>query len=187
MHPHRRHVVLTCQHKSQSAVLHQGELFAIRGVNGVECLYPFHLGLYLVGQIGDGHGAHIDDVVGRLLPEIEFVVHLANLSLARRDLDRLHDLLGLGPRQIDMQQPVFHRRAVHLDPVGQNEAALELAGRDAAMQVDPLGVVLLATANHQLVVLDLDLEVLEDALAGVVVPGVRAEGDAAVVTLKAGG
>ena len=75
-----------------------------------------------------------------------------------------------------MQQPVLQVRARDLDAVGQHEAALELARGDAAVQEDPaLRVVALAAADHQLVVLECDREVVlaeaghgqRDAVGGV--------------------
>src|SRR5688572_27577334 len=55
------------------------------------------------------------------------------------DLDVARDGLGLGPQQIDMQKPVVQHRRSDLDAFGQDEAALELPGGDAAMQIDALG------------------------------------------------
>ena len=52
-------------------------------------------------------------------------------------------------------------RARDLDAVGQHEAALELARGDAAVQEDPaFGVLGLAAADHELVVLERDREVV---------------------------
>jgi hypothetical protein len=61
-----------------------------------------------------------------------------------------------------VQQAVLERRARHhLDAVGQHEAALELACGDAAVQEGAaFGVVRLAAADHQLVVLQGDREVV---------------------------
>ena len=60
-----------------------------------------------------------------------------------------------------MEQPVVEPRSRHVDPFGQHEAALELPRGDAAMQEDALGIVLLAAAHHELVVLDRDGEIVE--------------------------
>src|ERR1700722_10709117 len=65
------------------------------------------------------------------------------------DSDCLNDLLRLRPGQIDRQQPVFQVRAQHLHPLRQHEGALEVARGDAAMDVLPGLVVLLAAPNHE--------------------------------------
>src|SRR5579864_3681452 len=70
------------------------------------------------------------------------------------DSDCLNDPLRLRPGQIDRQQPVFQVRAQHLHPLRQHEGALEVARGDAAMDVLPGLVVLLATADHELVFLN---------------------------------
>src|SRR3546814_10635335 len=56
-------------------------------------------------------------------------------------------------------QAALKRGAGDLDPLGQHEAALELTGSDAAVQIDPALIVGLLAADHQLAVLDLDREV----------------------------
>ena len=77
------------------------------------------------------------------------------------DVDGLHAHLRLRPAQVHMQQAVVEPGALDLDPLGQHEGALELARRDAAVQeVAALAVVLVAPANHQLVVLLRDLQVV---------------------------
>ena len=58
-----------------------------------------------------------------------------------------------------MQQAVVEPGAAHLDALGEHERALELARRDAAMQIDALRVVGLLAADHQLVVLDRDRQI----------------------------
>src|SRR6202163_4080590 len=70
------------------------------------------------------------------------------------DSDCLNDLLRLRPSQIDRQQPVFQVRAQHLHPLRQHESALEVARGDAAMDVLPGLVVLLAAPDHELVFLN---------------------------------
>ena len=49
------------------------------------------------------------------------------------DAARLHGLGDLA-LQLDEEQPVLEARALDLDVVGKRELALEVAGRDAAMQ-----------------------------------------------------
>src|SRR6202011_1243533 len=66
----------------------------------------------------------------------------------------LNDLLRLRPGQIDRQQPVFQVRAQYLHPLRQHEGALEVARGDAAMDVLPGLVVLLAAPDHELVFLN---------------------------------
>src|SRR5271156_6364279 len=63
------------------------------------------------------------------------------------DLDRADARLGHRALQVDMQQSIVEVGADHLDAVDQDEAALELARRDAAMQIDAILVVLLLAAN----------------------------------------
>ncbi len=70
------------------------------------------------------------------------------------DSDCLNDLLRLRPGQIDRQQPVFQVRAQHLHPLRQHEGALEVARGDAAMDVLPGLVVMLAAPDHELVFLN---------------------------------
>jgi hypothetical protein len=50
------------------------------------------------------------------------------------DLARLHSLRD-APNQLDVRQPVVVRRPIHLHVIGQVELALELLGRDAAIDV----------------------------------------------------
>src|ERR1700749_3293808 len=70
------------------------------------------------------------------------------------DSDCLNDLFRLRPGQIDRQQPVFQVRAQHQHPLRQHEGALEVARGDAAMDVLPGLVVLLAAPDHELVFLN---------------------------------
>src|SRR5437868_2078272 len=74
-------------------------------------------------------------------------------------LDVTHPALGLGTDQIDVQQPTVQQRATDFDPFGEHKRPLELARRDAAVQVDTLRIVSLSAAHHQLIVLDRDAEV----------------------------
>src|SRR3989442_15625762 len=70
------------------------------------------------------------------------------------DSNCLNDPFRLGPGQIDRQQPVFQVRAQHMHPLRQHESALEVARGDAAMDVLPGLVVLLAAPDHELVFLN---------------------------------
>ena len=76
------------------------------------------------------------------------------------DSDCLNDAFRLRPGQIDRQQPVFQVRAEHLHPLRQHEGALEVARGDAAMDVLPGLVVLLAAANDELVFLNGHIELV---------------------------
>src|SRR5215475_1533050 len=76
------------------------------------------------------------------------------------DSDCLNDLLRFGPGKIDRQQPVLQIRAQHLHPLRQHEGALEVARGDAAMDVLPGLVVLLATPDHELVFLNGYIELI---------------------------
>jgi hypothetical protein len=79
----------------------------------------------------------------------------------RLDLDpaRPHRLGHLA-RQLDRQQPVLEPRVLHLDVVGELEAPLERAGRDAAVQVLRALLALLAPAHHQQVGLRRQLQLV---------------------------
>ena len=82
------------------------------------------------------------------------------LVAADRDLARL---LGLGDfaHEVDVQETVLERRALHLDVVGELEYALERARGDALVERRALGLVglgLLVAADRQGVFLDLDVE-----------------------------
>src|ERR1700712_4854323 len=70
------------------------------------------------------------------------------------DSNCLNDPLRLGPGKIDRQQPVFQVRAQHVHPLRQHERALEVARGDAAVDVLPGLVVLLAAADDELVFLN---------------------------------
>src|ERR1700753_3341272 len=70
------------------------------------------------------------------------------------DSNCLNDLFRLRPGQVDRQQPVLQIRAQHQHPLRQHERALEVARGDAAMDVLPGLVVLLAAADHQLIFLN---------------------------------
>src|SRR6476620_2183206 len=70
------------------------------------------------------------------------------------DSDCLNDLLRLRPGEVDRQQPVFQIRAQHQHPLRQHKSALEVARGDAAMDVLPRRVVLLAAPDHELVFLN---------------------------------
>src|SRR5437870_12807984 len=76
------------------------------------------------------------------------------------DSNCLNDPFRLGPGQIDRQQPVFQVRAQHLHPLRQHEGALEVARGDAAVDVLPGLVVLLAAPDHELVFLNGHIELV---------------------------
>src|SRR5690606_37454619 len=62
--------------------------------------------------------------------------------------------------QVDDQQAIAHRGAFDLDVVRQIELTLEVAGRDATMQVCAFGLVLKLAANRQPVALCNDGDVI---------------------------
>src|SRR5690606_28121998 len=65
----------------------------------------------------------------------------------------------LGPVEIDGKKSVLQARARHAHAFGKHEAALELARGDAAVQKVALGLVGLAAAHEELVLLGGDVEV----------------------------
>src|ERR1700722_568569 len=69
------------------------------------------------------------------------------------DSNCLNDPFRFWPGEIDRQQPVFQVRAQHEHPLRQHEGALEVARGDAAMDVLPGLVVLLASADDELIFL----------------------------------
>src|SRR5438876_5246253 len=76
------------------------------------------------------------------------------------DSNCLNDPFRFRPGQVDRQQPVFQIRAQHLHPLRQHEGALEVARGDAAMDVLPGLVVLLAAPDHELVFLNGHIELI---------------------------
>src|SRR5215467_6135559 len=72
----------------------------------------------------------------------------------------LNDPFRLRPGKVDRQQPVFQIRAQHQHPLRQHESALEVARGDAAMDVLPGLVVLLAAPDHELVFLSGHIELV---------------------------
>src|SRR3954467_14980476 len=69
------------------------------------------------------------------------------------DSDCLNDPFRLRPGEVDRQQPVFQIRPQPMHPLPQHKGALEVARGDAAMDVLPGLVVLLAAPDHELVFL----------------------------------
>src|SRR6059058_4286450 len=76
------------------------------------------------------------------------------------DSNCLNDPFRFRPGQVDRQQPVFQIRAQHLHPLRQHEGALEVACGDAAMDVLPGLVLLLAATDHELVFLNGHIELV---------------------------
>src|ERR1043166_1095508 len=74
--------------------------------------------------------------------------------------DRLDHALGLRAREVDREQPVLEVGTQHVHAVCKHEGALELPRGDAAMQVLPGLVVLLASADDELVFLDTHVELV---------------------------
>jgi len=75
------------------------------------------------------------------------------------DAPRLHGLGNLALK-LDDQQTILEASALDLDVVGQGELALEVAGRDAAMQESPLFLVALAALERQYVLLDRQIDLV---------------------------
>src|SRR5271168_895220 len=76
------------------------------------------------------------------------------------DSNCLNDPFRFRPGEIDRQQPVFQVRAQHQHPLRQHEGALEVARGDAAMDVLPGLVVLLAAPDDELVFLNGHIELI---------------------------
>src|ERR1700722_7745535 len=76
------------------------------------------------------------------------------------DSDCLNDLLRFRPGEIDRQQPVFQVSAQHEHSLRQHKGALEVARGDAAMDVLPGLVVLLAAADDELIFLNSYIELI---------------------------
>src|SRR3954469_16115718 len=76
------------------------------------------------------------------------------------DSNCLNDPFRLRPGQVDRQQPVFQIRAQHQHPLRQHESALEVARGNAAMDVLPGLVVLLAAPDNELVFLSAYIELV---------------------------
>src|SRR5262245_3887635 len=72
----------------------------------------------------------------------------------------LNDPFRFWPGEVDGQEPVLQVRAQHLHPLRQHEGALEVARGDAAMDVLPGLVVLLAAADDELVFLNGHIELV---------------------------
>src|SRR6478609_2889423 len=70
------------------------------------------------------------------------------------DSNCLNDPFRLRPGEVDRQQPVLQIRPQHQHPLRQHKSALEVARGDAAMDVLPGLVVLLAAPDHELVFLN---------------------------------
>ena len=77
-----------------------------------------------------------------------------------RDLDALDDPFRGRTRKIDGEKSVLQVRAQHFHSVREHEGALELARRDAAVEILPGLVVLLTSANDELAFLDRDVELI---------------------------
>src|SRR5882762_1150499 len=80
--------------------------------------------------------------------------------VSRLDFNSADTIFRDGADEIDVYQAVIDGGSRHLDTLGQDEGALELPRRDAAVQVDTLLVVGLLAAHHELVVLDPNREVV---------------------------
>src|SRR5262249_59562231 len=71
-----------------------------------------------------------------------------------------HEPIRLAPNEVDAQQAVAQVGRFDLDAVGQHEGPAELPRCDAATQVLARLILLLAAANHELIVLNRDLELV---------------------------
>ena len=160
MRVHWREIVLAREDESGGAIPHERESLAFSRVHGIERLDPDGLPADVFRQVNHAHGAHVDNALAAEIGEIVFLVHLPLLSTAA-DIDGLDDRVGNGALQVHMQQPVHQPGTRNLDTFGKHEGALELAGRDAAMQEYPLrSVIGLTAADNQLPVLEGDREIL---------------------------
>src|SRR4051794_36835631 len=85
-----------------------------------------------------------------------------SIRAARRLLDGDGTHLRLRDRalQVHVEQSVVQRGPDHFDPFRQNEAALELAGGNATMQINPRLVIDLTATDHQLVVFGLYRQII---------------------------
>src|SRR5882762_5888246 len=92
------------------------------------------------------------------LAVLDLLVVVANAGVDRNPA-RLHSLRQLA-HQIDLQEPVFQRRACDLDVVGEVELAPERASRDALEQVLVITVLCLAAFHGQHVLLCRDGDLL---------------------------
>lgn len=81
-------------------------------------------------------------------------------SVFRENVDPADDPLRFGPGEIDREQAVLQFRSRNFHALGEQETALELAGRNAPVQVLSALVVELPAPDDQLVFLDRDIEFL---------------------------
>src|SRR5947209_5121457 len=81
-------------------------------------------------------------------------------SVVVGDADRLDDPLWLRSCQVDRQQSALQVRAQHLHSVREHEGALELARRDAAVEILAALVLLLPPANDKLAFLQRHVELI---------------------------
>src|SRR6478752_6061071 len=75
-------------------------------------------------------------------------------SIMVGDGNPFHQPFGFRPRQIDFQQAVLQVRPQNFHPFREHEGALELARRDAAVEVVPAFVILLPAADDELIFLN---------------------------------
>src|SRR3954467_8437799 len=87
---------------------------------------------------------------------------VGSIRAARRLLDGDGTHLRLRDRalQVHVEQSIIQRGSDHFDPFRQNEAALELAGGNAAMQINSRLVIDLPATDHQLVVFGLYRQII---------------------------
>src|SRR5690606_7570437 len=76
------------------------------------------------------------------------------------DLDPAHKFRGLRPDEIDRQKAVIEPRAHDIHAVGKHEGALELPGRDAAMEIGAPFLLALTATNDQLILLKRDRQLI---------------------------
>src|ERR1700676_4132026 len=97
-------------------------------------------------------------MITQLLDYANVVESCAVPSFMLGDCDRLNDTLRFRPREVDGQQSILQIGSQYLHSISQYEAALELARRNAAMEIFAGLLVVLAAADHQLAFLDGDIE-----------------------------
>ena len=74
--------------------------------------------------------------------------------------DRLHDPFRLRPHKIDREQPVLEVGTEYLHTFRQHEGALELTRRDASVEVLAGPVIVLASADLELIFLNRHVELI---------------------------
>src|SRR3978361_724949 len=100
-------------------------------------------------------------LLGMALDSFQVVTSSPGLgSTVVRDAGCVDDPSRFGPGEIDRQQPILQVRAQHLHSVREHKGALELARRNAAVEIVSGLVVLLTAADDELAFLDRHVELI---------------------------